>query len=63
MDIDFEATRTEWLTPKEVFDAMSTKFDVDVASPGRRYVPWIPAREHYTQKTMALNESGRDLFG
>ena len=54
MNIDFEATSTEWFTPQEVFDAMSTEFDVDVASPGARYVPWIPARQHYTQENDGL---------
>jgi hypothetical protein len=49
MSIDFKATSTEWFTPQEVFEAMSTEFDVDVASPGAQFVPWIPAREHYTQ--------------
>jgi hypothetical protein len=54
MNIDFEATSTEWLTPKEVFDAMAAVFDADVCRPGKRRVPWIPAREHYTPKTDGL---------
>lgn len=35
----------EWYTPPHVFDALATWFDVDVASPGKRTTPWIPARE------------------
>ena len=33
----------EWYTPKHVFDAMETIFDLDVASPDPSVVPWIPA--------------------
>lgn len=33
----------EWYTPPHVFDAMSAKFDMDVASPGRLATPWVPA--------------------
>jgi hypothetical protein len=33
----------EWYTPPHVFHALSAKFDLDVASPGRDVTPWIPA--------------------
>lgn len=39
----------EWYTPPEVFKALETEFDLDVASPGRQFVPWIPARQHLTR--------------
>jgi hypothetical protein len=34
----------EWYTPPRVFAALHCLFDVDVASPGERVTPWIPAR-------------------
>lgn len=34
----------EWYTPPHVFTAMQAQFDLDVASPGREVVPWIPTR-------------------
>lgn len=40
---------SEWYTPKYVFDAMGVEFDMDVASPGRAVVPWIPAARHITK--------------
>jgi hypothetical protein len=37
----------EWYTPPFIFEAMpGVLFDLDVASPGRHIVPWIPAPEH-----------------
>ena len=33
----------EWYTPPHVFEALGCSFDLDVASPGMCYVPWIPA--------------------
>lgn len=33
----------EWYTPPHVFDALGCSFDTDVASPGQRVTPWIPA--------------------
>jgi hypothetical protein len=35
----------EWYTPKHVFEALGCQFDIDVASPGWAYTPWIPARD------------------
>jgi hypothetical protein len=33
----------EWYTPPHVFSAFGTRFDTDVASPGKSVTPWIPA--------------------
>lgn len=33
----------EWYTPPHVFEALGSSFDIDVASPGRKVTPWIPA--------------------
>jgi hypothetical protein len=46
----------EWYTPQEVFDAMAIEFDIDVASPGRKVVPWIPAKKHYTKRDDGLKQ-------
>jgi hypothetical protein len=48
----------EWYTPPHVFEALTTWFDVDVASPGKRTTPWIPARDFIT-----ANSLGRDWKG
>jgi hypothetical protein len=34
----------EWYTPPHVFEALGCEFDMDVASPSRRGIPWVPAR-------------------
>lgn len=39
----------EWYTPPTIFERLGLQFDVDVASPGRDKVPWIPAAEHLTR--------------
>jgi hypothetical protein len=36
----------EWYTPPYIFEALGCSFDLDVASPGRRVVPWIPTTAH-----------------
>jgi hypothetical protein len=54
--IDFERTTTEWFTPPEIFEAMEVEFDLDVASPGARKVPWIPARRHLTIRDDGLKQ-------
>jgi hypothetical protein len=54
------ATRSneEYYLPEEVFIAMGitpkNPFDIDVASPGREVVPWVPARKHYTRRENGL---------
>ena len=44
----------EWYTPKYIFDALGLKFDMDVSSPGKEVVPWIPAERHITIKENGL---------
>jgi DNA N-6-adenine-methyltransferase Dam len=39
----------EWYTPPYIFNALRCSFDLDVASPGRDKVPWIPAVERFTE--------------
>jgi len=46
----------EWYAPQELFDAMGIAFDIDVASPGRNVVPWIPAKKHYTKRHNGLKQ-------
>lgn len=48
----------EWYTPPYVFDALGCEFDVDVASPGVGYTPWIPAKAFLT---VASHGSGLDV--
>jgi hypothetical protein len=43
----------EWYTPHYIFDALGCIFDLDVASPGAKIVPWIPAREHITEASLS----------
>ena len=38
----------EWYTPPYIFKALNLDFDMDVASPGKDIVPWIPAAKHLT---------------
>jgi hypothetical protein len=44
----------EWYTPKPVFDALGVEFDMDVCSPGKDVVPWIPAKQHITPEEDGL---------
>lgn len=48
----------EWYTPEHVFQAMSVRFDLDVASPGHNVVPWIPADHAYTAGALEREWSG-----
>ncbi len=34
----------EWYTPRYIFEDIGIEFDMDVASPGKDIVPWIPAK-------------------
>jgi hypothetical protein len=54
--IDFETSTTEWYAPPELFTAMETRFDLDVASPGAHIVPWIPADRHWTKREDGLKQ-------
>ncbi|AQT70070.1 phage N-6-adenine-methyltransferase [Anaerohalosphaera lusitana] len=53
---DFKKNKTnEWYTPTYVFDSLGIKFDMDVASPGKDIVPWIPAKKHLTIRDDGLH--------
>jgi hypothetical protein len=43
----------EWYTPPHIFKALDCVFDMDVASPGKKVTPWIPARIFLT--TLSLH--------
>lgn len=42
----------EWYTPSYVFNAMGCSFDCDVASPGQKVTPWIPAAGFITADSL-----------
>lgn len=44
----------EWYTPREIFTALGMEFDMDVCSPGKGVVSWIPARKHLTKSENGL---------
>ena len=44
----------EWYTPKNIFDALKISYDMDVCSPGKEKVSWIPAKKHLTIKENGL---------
>jgi DNA N-6-adenine-methyltransferase (Dam) len=48
----------EWYTPPYIFEAMEVQFDMDVASPGKDVVSWIPAVDHVTQNSLTKPWSG-----
>ncbi len=48
----------EWYTPPYIFKAMDVGFDMDVASPGKEVVPWIPAGCHVTENSLTRPWSG-----
>jgi hypothetical protein len=54
INIDPETATSEWYTPREIFAAMDVEFDLDVASPGKTVVPWVPASKHYTKRQNGL---------
>lgn len=42
----------EWYTPQYVFDALGTRFKVDVSSPGKEITPWTPADRFITEGSL-----------
>lgn len=42
----------EWYTPPRIFNAMQNSFDMDVASPGQKVTPWIPAHAFLTYDSL-----------
>ena len=49
----------EWYTPPEIFIALKTDFDLDVASPKEK-IPWIPAEHWFHKDNDGLQ---KDWFG
>jgi hypothetical protein len=48
----------EWYTPAHVFEALGCGFDMDVASPGARATPWIPAKRFLRSDGLVVKWSG-----
>lgn len=42
----------EWYTPPHVFEALSCRFGMDVASPGSHITPWVPALSFLTSHSL-----------
>lgn len=48
----------EWYTPAHVFNALGCSYDIDVASPGKRVTPWIPAAYFIERESLSAAWSG-----
>jgi hypothetical protein len=48
----------EWYTPPYIFRALDCVFDMDVASPGKKVTPWIPARIFLTAVSLHTKWEG-----
>jgi hypothetical protein len=48
----------DWKTPAYVFEALSCEFDVDVASPGAEFTPWVPAKTFITRDSLSVEWRG-----
>ena len=48
----------EWYTPAYIFQALGCVFDMDVASPGKKVTPWIPARIFLTALSLHTKWEG-----
>lgn len=48
LQLEPPSATVEWYTPASVFQSMGATFDLDVCSPPRELVPWIPARRVFT---------------
>lgn len=48
----------EWYTPAHVFEAMGAFFDLDVANPTPKPLPWIPAERAINADSLARPWSG-----
>lgn len=48
----------EWYTPAYIFDALGESFDLDVASPGKNIVPWIPAKDCIQEDSLKKKWNG-----
>jgi DNA N-6-adenine-methyltransferase (Dam) len=52
----------EWYAPPQLFQATGCTFDLDPASPGADFVPWIPAKRHFTRSDNGLEQDWGDDF-
>lgn len=52
----------EWYTPPYVFGALGCSYDADVASPGPKVTPWIPAVEFITTDSLDMSWDGRFIW-
>lgn len=50
----------DWYTPKEIFDAIGCKFDLDPCSPGPSH--WVPAKKVYTKADDGLSKDWGGSF-
>ena len=48
----------EWYTPPHVFDALGTRFDLDVAHPGEPFASWVPADKYITADSLEMPWQG-----
>lgn len=48
---------SEWYTPKYLFNRLAVQFDLDPCSPGKKIVPWVPAKKHYIFKDDGLSQT------
>lgn len=48
-------TADDYYTPREIFDALGIRFDLDVAAPPGG-VPWVPADRFYTMEDDGLSK-------
>lgn len=53
--VNEDVTTNDHYTPKWVFDLLGVTFDIDVAAPAGG-VPWIPARQSYSQIDNGLTQ-------
>jgi hypothetical protein len=49
---------SDWRTPPYVFERLGCTFDCDVASPGREFTPWIPAKSFITCNSLNVEWRG-----
>lgn len=57
-----QENNVEYFTPPEVFEMLGATFDLDVASPGMKKVPWIPATRHLTAREDGLTQDWSGNF-
>ena len=45
---------SDWRTPAYIFEALGCEFGLDVASPGAKSTPWIPAKRFITCHSLSV---------